>query len=80
MRRSVDRLIYILLCSSLIVQHAFENLDDSDKADCVREVLDGIDVLALDQWGSKFMSLEGVYKDNSDEYMRNENRLGCSAS
>ncbi|CCO34070.1 Meiotic coiled-coil protein 2 [Rhizoctonia solani AG-1 IB] len=37
---------------SLIVQHAFENLDDSDKADCVREVLDGIDVLALDQWGS----------------------------
>ncbi|CUA76144.1 Meiotic coiled-coil protein 2 [Schizosaccharomyces pombe 972h-] [Rhizoctonia solani] len=37
---------------SLIVQHAFENLDEADKADCVREVLDSIDVLATDQWGS----------------------------
>ncbi|KAF8713673.1 Pumilio-family RNA binding repeat, partial [Rhizoctonia solani] len=37
---------------SLIVQHAFENLEESDKADCVREVLDSIDVLATDQWGS----------------------------
>ncbi|CAE6534312.1 unnamed protein product [Rhizoctonia solani] len=37
---------------SLIVQHAFENLDESDKADCVREVLDSIDLLAIDQWGS----------------------------
>ncbi|CAE6477472.1 unnamed protein product [Rhizoctonia solani] len=40
------------LCRSLIVQHAFENLDESDKADCVREVLDSIDMLATDQWGS----------------------------
>ncbi|KAJ1302852.1 hypothetical protein OPQ81_003154 [Rhizoctonia solani] len=37
---------------SLIVQHAFENLEDSDKADCVREVLDSIGLLAIDQWGS----------------------------
>ncbi|KAB5587896.1 Meiotic coiled-coil protein 2 [Ceratobasidium theobromae] len=37
---------------SLIVQHAFENLEHSDKGDCVREVLDSIDRLATDQWGS----------------------------
>ncbi|QRV95096.1 Pumilio-family RNA binding repeat [Ceratobasidium sp. AG-Ba] len=37
---------------SLIVQHAFENLGESDKADCVHEVLEAIDVLAVDQWGS----------------------------
>ncbi|EUC56589.1 meiotic coiled-coil protein, putative [Rhizoctonia solani AG-3 Rhs1AP] len=37
---------------SLIVQHAFENLDEFDKGDCVREVLDSIDILATDQWGS----------------------------
>lgn len=39
--------------SSLIVQHAFENLEDSDKSDCVQEVLKSIDVLATDQWGSE---------------------------
>ncbi|KAG9086257.1 hypothetical protein FS749_003771 [Ceratobasidium sp. UAMH 11750] len=37
---------------SLIVQHAFENLEESDKADCVREVLESIGTLAVDQWGS----------------------------
>ncbi|KAF8602079.1 ARM repeat-containing protein [Ceratobasidium sp. AG-I] len=37
---------------SLIVQHAFENLEDSDKSDCVQEVLKSIDTLATDQWGS----------------------------
>ncbi|KAG8739701.1 hypothetical protein FRC10_005262 [Ceratobasidium sp. 414] len=36
---------------SLIVQHAFENLEESDKADCVREVLESIGTLAVDQWG-----------------------------
>ncbi|KAG8793438.1 hypothetical protein FRC12_002734 [Ceratobasidium sp. 428] len=37
---------------SLIVQHAFENLDEADKSDCVREVLASIGTLAIDQWGS----------------------------
>ncbi|KAG8721536.1 hypothetical protein FRC09_007739 [Ceratobasidium sp. 395] len=37
---------------SLIVQHAVENLEKADKADCVREVLASIGTLAADQWGS----------------------------
>ncbi|CAE6369887.1 unnamed protein product [Rhizoctonia solani] len=49
---STDPPIYRILYRSLIVQHAFENLEESDKCDCVREVLDSIDVLATDQWGS----------------------------
>ncbi|KDN39351.1 hypothetical protein RSAG8_08868, partial [Rhizoctonia solani AG-8 WAC10335] len=44
---------------SLIVQHAFENLGESDKADCVREVLDSIDQLSTDQWGMLENGTEG---------------------
>jgi hypothetical protein len=37
---------------ALVVQHAFENLEEADKRDLVTEVLDGFDRVVCDQWGS----------------------------
>ena len=38
---------------SLVVQHAFENLDEREIKELVEEILQGFDKVVKDQWGSK---------------------------
>ena len=43
----------ITLSTALVVQHAFENLDEADTRDLVDEVLQSFDRIIRDAWGSK---------------------------
>jgi hypothetical protein len=38
----------------LVVQHAFENLDEADTRDLVNEILQQFDRIIRDPWGSEF--------------------------
>ena len=42
-----------VLRTALVVQHAFENLDEEDTRDLVDEVLQSFDRIIRDAWGSK---------------------------
>lgn len=41
------------LSAALVVQHAFENLDEEDTRDLVTEVLQSFDRIIRDAWGSR---------------------------
>jgi hypothetical protein len=43
----------MVLRTALVVQHAFENLDEEDTRDLVDEVLQSFDRIIRDAWGSK---------------------------
>ena len=40
---------------ALVVQHAFENLEEADTRDLVDEILLGFDRVVRDSWGSKLV-------------------------
>jgi hypothetical protein len=44
---------------ALVVQQAFENLEEDDKSDLVEEILEGFDRVVRDNWGSKWISYYG---------------------